>query len=180
MARDDSGYESLPDQLYTLVADGEPGSLYNFTELERALGQPRRALYQIVRQVNKRLLKGKQRCLLNIPGVGYQVSRAADHLPASNKNVKRATNQFQVALDLVTHIPLRDLTPEQRERVLRTREGRQAFLETVIRIEARQYQMEQVVAAVSTDVNRHASRIDDIERNLQDLVDRVQKRAENP
>ena len=74
----------------------------------------RARISQAVASANKMLLREHSRYLTTIPGVGYRMIRAEEHLPVALGKKARAETQIQHGIDLLKNTDLSELTETQR------------------------------------------------------------------
>lgn len=101
---------SQAEVLIEYVKCGEPGQVYSYAELARALGAGSSRIYTIreVRQAVaacvSRLLREHQRRLHNIRLVGYRVAPAVHHMSLAKGDRRRADRQLLRGLQTLRHV----------------------------------------------------------------------------
>lgn len=106
--------------IFDLVKDAEPGQSFTYDEFLDALKKDtaRRItitnVYLAARAANKSLLARNQRCLMNVPGMGYRIAQSEEHLPLARRREDKASRQIRQGVEILKHCKLEELTPTQR------------------------------------------------------------------
>jgi len=106
--------------LYGMTHDAAPDTVFGRDELRAALedGVDRditdTRITRAVAVANKMLLREHSRYLTTIPGVGYRMIRAEEHLPVALGKKARAETQIQHGIDLLKNTDMSELTETQR------------------------------------------------------------------
>jgi hypothetical protein len=100
------------DVIYDTVAKAEPGTVFPFDDLVRALrdtGPTDRnvtvsTVRHAVRRVYTRLLRDEARTLQNIVGVGYRIAEASAHQTIAKARQRRADVQLHRGVQVLQHV----------------------------------------------------------------------------
>ncbi len=112
-------FEAKGDQpewqlIYELLLSGaEYGDVITYAELDEALGRPfvrnRSPLYRARRELGEQ----RHRWLEPVPGKGYRVIEAREHLRISQVHKRKAKRQFTLMQTVTSATDLTQLTPEE-------------------------------------------------------------------
>lgn len=88
---------------------GEPGHLYDYAGLAAALAVGTRPfttveVQRIVQRLVTRLLREQQRRLHVVPGMGYRLAPAAEHMSLAHVDRRRSDTQLKKGLDTLRHV----------------------------------------------------------------------------
>ena len=103
-----------------LVKGGEPGTVYEYEELARALEAgvnrsfSRQAVQAIVMGLYSRLLKEQGRALHCVRGTGYRLAPASLHTKLASQRRSRADKQMKRGLDTLRNVRWDELTENER------------------------------------------------------------------
>jgi hypothetical protein len=106
--------------IYQLVQDATPGDTFDYDKLIAALSEgldvevTRARVYPAVAAANKTLLQRQRRYLGIVPGVGYRVISAAEHLPVALDKKDRAQAAIKRGIDILRNARLDELDQAQR------------------------------------------------------------------
>ena len=106
--------------VYELAHDAAPDTVFTHDDVRAALEDgvdreiTKQRISQAVAVANKMLLREHSRYLTTIPGVGYRMIRAEEHLPVALGKKARAETQIQHGIDLLKNTDLSELTETQR------------------------------------------------------------------
>jgi hypothetical protein len=106
--------------IYELVQDATPGDAFDYDKLIAALSEgldvevTRARVYPAVAAANKTLLQRQRRYLGIVPGVGYRVISAAEHLPVALDKKDRAQAAIKRGIDILRNARLDELDQAQR------------------------------------------------------------------
>jgi hypothetical protein len=109
--------------VFELVQNAEPDTMFGYDELISALSEGldddirRERVYRAVAQGNKALLRNRSRYLQVVPGRGYKVLRADEHLPVALKKKDSAESVMRRGAELLDHVKLGELDPDMRKTV---------------------------------------------------------------
>jgi hypothetical protein len=100
-----------------LVSQGGPRRLFTHAELldvvneERHIPLPRFRLSSVVSRVKRRLLQVEKRALASVPGTGYRILDAAEHLPKALSKKRAAERYLHDGVELLRNVRSDELTP---------------------------------------------------------------------
>lgn len=106
--------------VFELAQDAEPDTMFDFSALEESLQEgvdhkiTRARISRAVRDANKAILREKKRFLASVPGHGYRMIRADEHLPVAINRKERAEAQIKAGIDLLKNVHLEELSDTQR------------------------------------------------------------------
>ncbi len=106
--------------VYELTCDAPPEELFDYETIEAALQEgidepiERRRVYRAVKDANRDMLREQRRYLAVVPGRGYRVLRADEHLPVALDKKATAESYLKKGMDLLRHARLDELSPDQR------------------------------------------------------------------
>ncbi len=104
-----------------LVKDGAAGTLYPHDEILAALSVGTEREYRqhdvsgAVGRANRRLLREHQRRLHAVPGMGYRLAPAAEHMVLASSDRRRADTQLRKGLETLRHVRWDEMEPEARK-----------------------------------------------------------------
>lgn len=104
-----------------LVSSGTPDQIYTFEELASALSAGTSRTYknavvcQIVRIANRRLLKDFSRELCNVPGVGFRLAKAEEHMHLAETRRTKADRQLERGLLSLKNVRWEEMDENNRQ-----------------------------------------------------------------
>lgn len=110
--------------VYDRVVTMEPGDTITHGELLTLLEtDDRRTLYQNVAKADRRLRKSNHRALGNVPGLGYRMLRAEEHVLRAQAHKSRASHQMHTAVSVVKAADLSLMNQQDRDWTMRMAQG---------------------------------------------------------
>src|ERR1700755_1562302 len=94
-----------------------PGRIAPYSDLHTILRRDedeRHAVQQAGRRASAEMLIRDHRCLVAVPGEGYRVAAANEHVHIGTDKEKRGTRQFRRAVKVYDSTPLEELTEAER------------------------------------------------------------------
>ena len=99
-----------------LLERAEFGDLITYGQLDEALGRPFIANRSPLYRARRELGDARHRWLDAVPGQGYRVIEAREHLAVAQKHKRRARRQMQMMVHVGTVTDLTALSPDELER----------------------------------------------------------------
>lgn len=153
--------------VYDFVKDAEPGTLFLYDDLRGELEHgvaveiTRQRIGRAARAASRLLLKADERALQAVPGHGYRVAHARDHITMAQAHQSRAHTHTETSLTLVTNVREVELTAVERELV----RGLRIVLGSI----------GQMMAASERRQDRFEKVLEEIRRQQGDFADRLAK-----
>lgn len=98
----------------SVLTDLQPGALVTYAHLDAALGRPfrdnRHPLYRAMREFGE----ARHRWLEAIPGQGYRVIEASEHVLVARRHKRKGQRQIGTALKVIGATAVGELTQDQR------------------------------------------------------------------
>jgi hypothetical protein len=155
--------------VFDLVAAASPGTVYPYDELERALrvgidgDVSRERIGRACRAATDRLLIEHERALQCVPGLGYRMAHARDHITLANDHRHRGHRQMERALAKTVNVRMEELTPVERNLIDGMRIVFGSFAQMLAASERRQERFERVLDEVRKQQTEMADRLARIE-----------------
>lgn len=93
-----------------------PGHVYEFADLEAALGKPIGKCRSTIYRARRQLQKSDRRTLVSVANVGYRVAYARESPDIARERARRARNQLIRGQETLAGTDLSQLTQEERQR----------------------------------------------------------------
>ena len=155
--------------VYELVQDAEPETLFDYAQITEALQDGidlpirRDRVYRAVAAGNRTLQRERKRTLAPVPGRGYRIARADEHLSLAVVRKAKAETQLKAGIDLLRNVRLDELSEPHRTLHV----GQLMILDGVYRMahasQQRIERQEQVIAGIRQQQADIAARLDKIE-----------------
>ena len=104
-----------------LVRDKMADALFTYLEIASALADDnkdheysRRDVQKIVGRANHQLLREHQRCLRNVPGVGYRIAFAREHAELAGHRTRKSSRQLCWALETMVNVKLDEMNEQEK------------------------------------------------------------------
>jgi hypothetical protein len=143
-----------------LVAGADPGTTFGYDQLAAALGDgttrdfDRRAVQEIVRAANLRLLREHQRCLRSVPNVGYRLAFARDHMELAGDRNRRGRRQYKRAVETLENVRMDEMTEQERAIHLAQQAINAELYHAIRRVSRRVAERDDVIARLVKDVDQ--------------------------
>lgn len=119
--------------LYDALRGHTPGTVIAYDALTAATGL---SIYTIQRRIGRairELERTDQRTVVNVPGVGYRVAHAGEHIDLARRQLRLARRRVRRGGDIIEATNLEDLTCEERDRLERTQDHAARVAEVMAR-----------------------------------------------
>lgn len=155
--------KSNTELVCSFVATAAPETVFTYADLARVLETDtdtrykRPAICGAVRRANRRLLRDHQRELRNVPGTGFRLVPASEHIELARQRRGKADRQLARGLLTLRHVKWDEMDGNQR----RAHEGTLMIMESVA----------SAIALISRRQDRHAALIADLQRRVTEVED---------
>lgn len=155
--------------VFDFVADARPDTVFAYADLERELragidgAVSRERIGRACRAATEHLLLERERALQCLPGLGYRMAHARDHIGLANDHRHRGHRQMEKALAKTANVRLDELTPVERNLIDGMRIVFGSFAQMLAASERRQERFERVLDEVRKQQTEMADRLARIE-----------------
>lgn len=157
--------------VYELVGDAEPDSMFPFDDIQAALSEgldspaSKSRAYKAVKAANNLLLREKRRYLVSVPGVGYRMIHASEHLPVALGKKTRAETQIKTGIKILREVRMAELAEPERNLIvgqLMIMDGMYQMARASERRHAKQEQVIDEIRRQQEDVNQRLARLETV------------------
>lgn len=145
----------------------QPGDVIPYEIIGQHVGQvDRDGIQNTVNKAKKSLLIEADMALIAVPGIGYRIAKASEHIEVAGTHQSKALRSVRRGADTVTHVDFNQLTPAERALAQATGRALSAQADMLRRHEDRLKKHDQAFDLTSRRQDNAEERLAEVEKRL--------------